>query len=455
VTFFTTDQFKQQHQLLVSTYDDFIADLRADGPDEEAEGLSQDFLEQFKMVIKSKSLDQYSPLSFYWLNLIDNLVYVLQMWQDGDDEGLTDFWIESEYASAFIEMSKAGTDSLEATSQLMPLLEGQVLGFYHWHLSTKHKAKDVPTLYQLVPDIGDHDMGIRVGHKHQVSPPSPHPDSPALPFWSKDFVDETVNIDDDDGELIGGMQALNSIQLASKEIFIKAATPDVENNIDLHLKNISHALEIIKNASPRCYEAFEIFTESLVLIDEPGIVSYSLQSLPGYSNINVVERDFIDLIDDLIHENGHHALNAVLNYHELIEEDDDKVYWSPWRRALRPIRGMYHGYLTFIWAYLLFSDLSKADIKEFNEEQKDKIKLRFIEEFLMLDFCDLQLDHAYREGKILDAGFELIKSARSLLASERSFVENEIRMLNTKNVDTIQALRGELEKAAQTYLKNL
>lgn len=443
----------QAHEMMVQSFHDFVADLREEGPEEETEGLSSDFLEHFKLIIKSKTLDQFSPIAFYWVNLIDNLIYVLQMWQDGDDEGLTDFWTESEYAQAYMDLANEGEEPTAITEKLMPLLEGQVLGFYHWHISAHHKAKENPTLHQLVPDIGDHDLGIRIGEKHMVCPPDSHPDSPALPFWNKSFSDGMVSIDDDDGELVGGMQELETLNIGNKVITLKGATPDLDKKLTDEKMRIQKALKIIEQASPRCFKALETFTESLVLVDEPGIVSYSLQSLPGYSNINVVERDFVDLIDDLVHENGHHALNAYLNFEELIEEDDDKIFWSPWRRALRPIRGMYHGYLTFYWAYALFSDLHRNPSNELDQRQKEKVLTRFLEEFIMLDFCNSQLDHAFELEKILDEGMELVKEVRAVLESERSYVEKILASDLPKEVRAhLDALSTSLAEAKKQYL---
>lgn len=449
------EKLQQRHEMMVQSYNDFISDLREDGPDDEVEGLSSDFLEHFKVVIKAKTLDNFSPLSFYWVNLVDNLVYVLQMWQDGDEEGLSDFWTEGEFASAFMDLAKEEEDVLSITEKLMPLLEGQVLGFYHWHLSAHHKAKENPTLYQLVPDLGDHDLGIRVGEKHMVAPPDSHPDSPSLPFWNKSFSDGMVSIDDDGGELVGGMQELPFVNLDNKVVSIKGATPDLDRTISDQVARIERALDIIKKYSPRCFAALETFTESIVLIDEPGVVSYSLQSLPGYSNINVVERDFVDLIDDLVHENGHHALNAVLNAEELIEEDDDKIFWSPWRRALRPIRGMFHGYLTFFWAYALFSDLERNQVQGLADQELQKIRLRFVEEFIMLQFCHDQLDAAHKMGKILPLGMELVNEVRAILADEQDFVESIISTkLGAEDVKAVSALKEQLATAHKKYLSS-
>lgn len=440
--------------MMVQSYKDFVEDLREDGPEEETEGLSEDFLEHFKFIAESKALNDFSPLNFYWVNLVDNLIYVLQMWQDADEEGLVDFWTESEYSEAYIDLSNQGDDTLSITSNLMPLLEGQVLGFYHWHLSSLHKAKENPTLYQQVSDIGDHDLGIRVGELNFIAPPEAHNDAPSLPFWNKSFSEKTVSIDDDGGELVGGMQELETISLDDMTITIKGSTPEIDLEILTFKSKIQKALELIKKYSPDCFNAFKTFTHSLILVDEPGVVSYSLQSLPGYSNINVKERDDVDLIDDLIHENGHHVLNSILNAEELLEEDDDKIFWSPWRNSLRPIRGMYHGYLTFIWAYQLFKDLRNSK-EDFSSEQFEKISLRSIEEFYMLEFCNDQLEYAYKQKKITLKGYEIFKLAKDFLAKESDSITQAQSQLSAESLKQITELKESLKAAKQKYLNFL
>ena len=46
----------------------------------------------------------------------------------------------------------------------------------------------------------------------------------------------------------------------------------------------------------------------------------------------------------------------------LIFEDDDNCFYSPWRRAFRPIRGIYHGVITFAFGHYLFFELLENEI---------------------------------------------------------------------------------------------
>jgi HEXXH motif-containing protein len=165
------------------------------------------------------------------------------------------------------------------------------------------------------------------------------------------------------------------------------------------------------------------------------------------------ERDFLDLLDDLSHENGHHYLNTILNYSELLDEDDDKIYFSPWRRALRPVRGIYHAVFTFYWAFDLFNSLAQAqhaDLKEYRE----RILLRACEEHFMLLYCRPYIDHAFKNKKITKEGMELINTVFALLSQESKNVELMIEVLKkqySKSFSKISELKLTLNEKAKHY----
>ena len=195
-------------------------------------------------------------------------------------------------------------------------------------------------------------------------------------------------------------------------------------------------------------------TNTFVLIDEPGIVSYSMQELPGYSFINVIERDFVDRIDDLIHENGHHYLNRLSEHNDLFHESDEEVFYSPWRKSLRPIRAFYHAFFTFWWAHDLFKKLAIDCLShnsfKFNEEQKQKIYRRFLEESQLLKFCLPQLDWAIENNLITSEGIEIVNILKDDINSEGPELRNS---LNNDSITAIQNLDNFLENAMTYFPK--
>ncbi len=223
-------------------------------------------------------------------------------------------------------------------------------------------------------------------------------------------------------------------------------------------QRIEAALRVIQRFSPSSWQRFVAFTEVIIPIAQPEFVSYSHQDLPGYSMINLYHRDFVDLLDDLLHENGHHHLNFYLNLGKLIEEPLENIYYSPWRRTLRPLRGIFHAYFTFFWAFKLFSDLLKANDVDsifylFSEAEKEKIAWRAVEEFHMLSFCYEDLRWARRQGLIADSGWDLISEQRKELLKFKRRLPTIERQIKRHRGD-LRELKVTLKKARSTYAKS-
>jgi hypothetical protein len=223
-------------------------------------------------------------------------------------------------------------------------------------------------------------------------------------------------------------------------------------------QRIETALRVIRRFSPTSWERFAAFTEVIVPIAQPELVSYSHQELPGHSMINLYNRDFVDLLDDLLHENGHHHLNYYLNLGKLIDEPVENIYYSPWRRTLRPLRGIYHAYFTFFWAFRLFSDLVKANDVDsifylFSDVEKEKITWRAIEEFYLLSFSYEDLRWARRRGLVADAGWELVREQQKELAKFRKQLPALERKLRAHRGE-LRELKATLKKAAVTFARS-
>jgi len=223
-----------------------------------------------------------------------------------------------------------------------------------------------------------------------------------------------------------------------------------------HLGRIRTALGIIKTHSPDSYLAFRTFTRRVTPIKQKELVSYSLQTLPGHSFINLYHRDELDLLDDLLHENGHHWLNHHLILDDLLREDPDQIYYSPWRRTLRPVRGIYHAHFTFFFALKLYHDLASRLLdgkltwpRPLTAGQQAKIFLRFLEEWWMLDYTAVDLARARRRGQVKMAGqkiFAMMEAERARLAT---LVPAATRALDTDGREAIEALRLILKTQAK------
>lgn len=245
-----------------------------------------------------------------------------------------------------------------------------------------------------------------------------------------------------------------TLHLENKELVLMTKTLKEMKDFS---SRIDRALQIIREFSPGSWERFQAFTEVIIPIKQEEFVSYSHQELPGTSMINLYHRDFVDLLDDLIHENGHHHLNYYLNLGRLIEEPIDNLYYSPWRRTLRPLRGIYHAYFTFFWAFKLFADLAEhSELKHpahtFSNEEKEKILWRAVEEFHMLSYSYKDLVWARRHGLIADEGWALVQDQWGIITKMRRRIGGWEKKLRLHRQE-LRDLKKVLIQASKSYKK--
>jgi hypothetical protein len=342
-----------------------------------------------------------------WLRQNDRTKLISKEWTDLNDS-LLDDWNKSEYSSTFMKALNNG-DSFKKSSELAL---GQLK-------------------FQLIQ------MGIRYFNA---------PGMASLHYKSQFELGEFKKA-----------PVVESIQLNDQCVDFYSWD---RRNFNGHLKSIIGALNIIKTHSPDSFEYFKTFTNRIVPINQREFVSYSLQSLPGHSFINLYNRDFLDLIDDLLHENGHHHLNCFLILKKPLNEDDDLIYYSPWRKTLRPIRGIYHAHLTFYFALKIYHDLAiKLDTDdwswpvEISDKQKQKIYTRFLEEWHMLEYTSHDLKLAFKRNQINKSGMVLFNQFEVERKSFSKFVNKSMKKLSVENKKKISVLTKTLKEQRKiTYL---
>lgn len=470
---FSKDFHKKLKADVEKSYRDFIEDLREDfSRGFTTDVVDADFLDQLADILQDESFDKYSPLKFYWLNLVDNIVYIIQLHEellleeDMDTDELTEvedelfsFWNDSELAESFLNFLNDGSPVVEASNGLLPLLENQIIAFYVLHISLYQQEFDDALMYQTIPELGDYEKKLYLGDNHQCVSLKDTPETfPSLPvrFISPELKILSIEIKDKLTKF-PIENAPSPLAVDELNLFILPNSESGEKKLEEFKKYISKALSNIQKAAPHLYTTFKSFTHTIVPVDEKGIVSYSMQSLPGFSSINMFDRDQVDLMDDLLHENGHHYLNTFLNNQDLINEDDDKIYFSPWRKALRPIRGIYHAVFTFYWALDLYFHLDSAATKGiiiFNKDEKAKIKRRFLEEYFMLEFCRPDIQHAFKNKRINKEGNQLINMIYDRIGAFKKdvpLVLESLKSLDLASHQKVISLKNELSEARAHY----
>jgi hypothetical protein len=214
-----------------------------------------------------------------------------------------------------------------------------------------------------------------------------------------------------------------------------------------HLKKMEQSLSFFKTYLPDSLERLFTFTHSIIPISDKKLVSFSREELPGYSYLNLSHRDEIDLLDDLLHENGHHHLNAILRIKPLFNENNDLLFFSPWRRSLRPLRGIFHGYFTFFWAYLLFFEINKLilidkiELPTWVMKQKAKIQMRLFEEKMMLEISYNSLLIAHQNNLLYKDGVLLIHSLNKMIKSHDQINLKIFNTLSLKDKNKLKNLK--------------
>ncbi len=227
---------------------------------------------------------------------------------------------------------------------------------------------------------------------------------------------------------------------------------------------IGRAWTIIQEAWPEGQEVLELLTARIIPLKAKGVVSFSYRHRPGLSFINCFDRDNLDLIDDLIHENSHHHLNLLLRKQILYHGDRNQlIFYSPWRRSLRPLRGILHAAFTFTMGAMLFERLStwasgpggSARWKQAGLTQRDLQRARFrcLEEVESVRYSIQDLEYASWHLKWLTgSGQRLVKQlAEAIEQIEQSIEPHRKAVLASKFSPALRRHVKELQQARQTY----
>jgi HEXXH motif-containing protein len=224
------------------------------------------------------------------------------------------------------------------------------------------------------------------------------------------------------------------------------------------------ALAVLEQAWPAGNECLELLTSRIVPLKASGVVSFSYRHQPGLSFINCFDRDHLDLIDDLVHENSHHHLNLLLRKYLLYRDDCNReMFYSPWRRTLRPIRGILHASFTFAMGAVLFERLSAwASGPEgerrwrrggLSRRDLDRARFRGLEEIESVRYSLQDLRQAKRRfGWITPQGGTLVDLvARAISGAARRMEQGRARVARSRYGTELVRHRRALQAAREQY----
>jgi HEXXH motif-containing protein len=230
---------------------------------------------------------------------------------------------------------------------------------------------------------------------------------------------------------------------------------------------VQRALAVIEQAWPDGAQLLGFLTSRIIPLKAKGVVSFSYRHRPGLSFINCFDRDDLDLIDDLIHENSHHHLNLLLRKRTLYRNDHNReMFYSPWRRSLRPLRGILHATFTFTMGAILFERLSswkaRGEGREasgrttLTDQQILRARFRCLEEVASVEYSLRDLDYAGKKlGWLTASGMALVEQLKQELAKVTPRIAPyEATVLRSRYGPDLKRHRKELAEARNTYGPN-
>ncbi len=231
-------------------------------------------------------------------------------------------------------------------------------------------------------------------------------------------------------------------------------------------ERINRALVTIEQAWPEGQAVLALLTSRIIPLRAKGVVSFSYRHCPGLSFLNCFDRDDFDLIDDLIHENSHHHLNLLLRKHVLYRGDRNReIFYSPWRRSLRPLRGILHAAFTFTMGALLFERLAAwgargkgqgtkgRESERLTEREVLRARLRCLEEVESVRYSIQDLNYASRHlGWLTGSGQRLVGQLAGAIGKiERKMAPHKKEVIRSTFGPALRRHEEELQRARMTY----
>jgi len=222
------------------------------------------------------------------------------------------------------------------------------------------------------------------------------------------------------------------------------------------LRRFEQALALIDAGWPAAGRWVRRRTVKVVPLIEPGTVSYSLRARPGVSFICTARKTILQLADDLVHENAHHELHWREALGELERSDGSPAYYSPWRRSMRPLRGIVHACFTFLRRAELFERLLASAERRGGRGTRaaDLLLLRrgLLEERSALEFSLMDLNRAELGGELTSGGRLLLNEMRedfNRLNRSTDALRNRLRRVGGEGRSVLafeSRFRGRLER---------
>ncbi len=230
---------------------------------------------------------------------------------------------------------------------------------------------------------------------------------------------------------------------SAKGVKVKTVRTKTPNEKLVQIKKAHEYLEAFWEEG---FALYRLLTDKIHIVQSSGLVSYSHFHEQGISYINFIDRDIVESVDDLIHENSHHHLNLILKKYKIIKKEfKEDIFYSPWRKSLRPLYAILHATFTFSYGALLFYNIARLEqwtFLDMDDTYKQRAYFRFAEETYMVQYSLVDLQWAIDKGLFTAKGISLVQSLSKYNEECLSYLpevrKKIISKTMKKNLDTLQ-----------------
>jgi hypothetical protein len=154
-----------------------------------------------------------------------------------------------------------------------------------------------------------------------------------------------------------GLTSALELELFNKEVLVsfgidefRASSPS-ETTLNLFKQNILQTLSLIEVADPSFAQEIQALISTIFLVNSPTGVGATSPKFFGAVYVTLPPDDLISgrlllLVDNLVHETSHLYLNTLL-LHDPLVLNHSEPFFSPVRKTLRPMIGIYHAMFVF------------------------------------------------------------------------------------------------------------
>lgn len=422
------------------TYCEFIEELIQDTKDGiNSNIISKEFIEEFSKIIIDKKLKTFTPLKFYWLNMIEQLIEVSQMHEDLErvskddflaleeiEDEIETFWNEQGYSESFDQLLDE-CEVTEASLQHIAILENQIVSFFYIHFSQKAKSNDeLPYLYCISEELGDSQDKLYLNEGAFLVNIDENSSYPYVAFRRKSNYDSLFTIEEKSKKV--DLKVLKNeyiIDFEDKNIFCTG-----ENNNFAEVKSYFSDLKII---SPSTYDFIKKVNSNFVLCN----IDSELNGPLGTSYIPDGEIQHFDLTQMLILQSTAHFLNLLSEAAPIFHSIPDEAYYNAWRDEDTNMQKFYHD--------IVASFFGQSFLLELFESDKDSsITIRILKNDLRLKSSYATIETGFENGVISKEGFDFIRSCYENLLLVDDLIGEIFNLLDEKEQSLIKSYQNDL-----------